>query len=238
MNGAHDVGGMQGFGAVPIETNEPVFHAQWERTVFAVMLGLAGQGHYNADHFRSARETVAPHRYLVSRYYELWLHGVEQLLAGTVTTAEIDAKVDQLRTNPAPVPRVHDPALAQRLHRGLHDGVSTAGAAPSPRRFHVGDVVRTRRDHPPGHTRLPRYARGKVGIVEAVYPAFPVPDRADAGDYTPQHLYCVAFAADELWGGSGEPNVEVHLDMWESYLRPAQQVSHDPSPDRGAAYAG
>ena len=236
MNGPHDLGGMHGFGPVPIETDEPVFHAAWERSVFTIMLGLAGQGHYNADHFRGARETIAPHRYLASRYYELWLHGVEQLLADRVPAAEIDAKVEQLRRDPRPLPRVEDPALAERLHRGLHDGVSTAGDAPAPRRFDVGDAVRTRPEHPPGHTRLPRYARDKAGVVEAVYPAFPLPDRADAGDYTPQHLYCVAFDARQLWGASGEPGVAVHLDMWEQYLLPAQQDGSLPSKE--AAHAG
>ena len=226
MNSPHDVGAMQQFGAVAVATDEPVFHDDWERTVFAIMLGLAGQGRYNADHFRSARETIPPHRYLASRYYELWLHAVERLLAGTIETAEIDAKVEQLRRNPsATAPRLLDPELAETLHHGLREGHSTAGDPGRPRRFAVGDTVRTRNDQPAGHTRLPRYARDKTGIVEALYPAFPVPDRADDGDYRPEHLYCVRFTGDELWGRSAEASTEVHLDMWESYLLPADLVA-------------
>ncbi|MBA3621009.1 MAG: nitrile hydratase subunit beta [Euzebyales bacterium] len=229
MNSPHDVGAMQQFGAVPRETDEPVFHDDWERTIFAIMLGLAGQGRFNADHFRSARETIPPHRYLTSRYYELWLHAVERLLAGTIDTAEIDARADELRRNPsATAPTVLNPELAETLHRGLREGHSTRGEASRSRRFTVGDVVRTRNDHPAGHTRLPRYARDKAGVVEALYPAFPVPDRADAGDYRPEHLYCVRFTGDQLWGDSAEPGCEVHLDMWESYLLPAEPVAAGP----------
>jgi nitrile hydratase len=224
MNSPHDIGGMQGFGPVTRETDEPVFHAEWERTVFAIMLGLAGQGRYNADHFRSARETIPPPRYLASRYYELWLFAVERLLADTITPDEIAAKVEQLRADPtAGAPTRTDPELAESLSRGLRDGHSTAGPDPRPRRYAVGDTVRTRNAHPAGHTRLPRYARDKRGVIEALYPAFPVPDRADDGDYAPEALYCVRFSADELWGESAEPRCDVRLDMWESYLLPEHQ---------------
>jgi nitrile hydratase len=223
VNSPHDVGAMQQFGPVPRETDEPVFHADWERKIFAIMLGLAGQGRYNADHFRSARETIAPHRYLTSRYYELWLHAVERLLAGTIEGEEIDAKVAELRRDPsAAAPTVVDAALAETLHRGLREGHSTRGAVDRPRRFTIGDGVHTRNEHPAGHTRLPRYARDKYGVVEALYPAFPMPDRADAGDYGAEYVYCVRFAGEELWGDTAEPGCEVHLDMWEPYLFPAE----------------
>lgn len=226
MNSPHDVGAMQRFGPVPRETDEPVFHADWERKIFSIMLGLAGQGHYSADHFRSARETIAPHRYLTSRYYELWLHAVERLLAGTIAAEQIEAKVAELRATPsATAPTVLDVQLAETLHRGLREGHSTRGVVDRPRRFAIGDAVRTRNEHPVGHTRLPRYARDKHGVVEALYPPFPVPDRADAGDETPEYVYCVRFAAEDLWGDTAEPGCEVHLDMWESYLVPAQAVA-------------
>ncbi|MPZ73887.1 MAG: nitrile hydratase subunit beta [Nitriliruptorales bacterium] len=221
MNTPHDIGGMHGLGAVPWQTDEPVFHADWERTIFSIMLALAGQGRFNADHFRSAREKVPAHRYLTSRYYELWLQAVERLVADVVAPDEIERWAEQLRQDPdVPVPRALDADLADALERGLREGLSTAGPVPHPRRYAVGDPVRTRNVHPPGHTRLPRYARDKEGVVDALYPAFPLPDRADDGDYRPEYLYCVRFAAEELWGDSAEPGCEVQLDMWESYLRP------------------
>lgn len=241
VNSPHDIGGMQRFGPVPCEVDEPVFHAPWERTIFAIMLGLAGQGHFSADHFRGARETIAPARYLTARYYELWLHALERLLAGTIDADELEAKVEQLRTHPDAIPpAVRNPELAESLHRQLREGHSTAGPDPAPRRYAVGDVVRTRNDHPSGHTRLPRYARDKQGVIEALYPAFPVPDRADTGGMRPEHLYCVRYRAEELWGDSAEPGCEVHLDMWENYLRPQADASPDPSSrhDREAAAHG
>lgn len=221
MNTPHDIGGMQGLGPIPREDDEPVFHADWERTVFAIMLALAGQGRYNADHFRGAREQVPAHRYLTSRYYELWLLAVERLLADTVPAAEIAQRARVLREGPVvQTPSRLDPALAQALERGVREGHSTAAPVAQPRRFDVGDPVRTRNIHPVGHTRLPRYARDKVGAIEALYPAFPVPDRADAGDYRPEYLYCVRFSGERLWGESAEAGTEVYLDMWETYLEP------------------
>ncbi len=224
---------MQQFGPVPREVDEPVFHADWERKIFSMMLGLAGQGRFNADQFRAARETIAPARYLTSRYFELWLHAVEKLLVGTIERNEIDARVEELRADPAltPVTAV-DPALADRVRRQLRQGYSTAGQAPTPRRHNVGDPVRTRNVHPPGHTRLPRYARDKRGVIEALYPAFPVPDRIAHGlDPRPEHLYCVRFEAQELWGESAERGCEVYVDMWESYLRPEPEDAPGPHLD-------
>lgn len=220
MNSPHDIGGMQRFGPVTVETAEPVFHTAWERSVLALMLGLAGQGYFNADQFRAARETVPPARYLVSRYFELWLYAVEQLMTERIPETEIDARVEQLRAGRGAEPVTRDPELAQRLHRQLRAGHSTAGDAGAARRFAVGDAVRTRTMHPEGHTRLPRYARDKRGVVEAVYPAFPLPDRVALGrDPHPEHLYCVRFSAQELWGDSAETGCEIYLDLWESYLR-------------------
>lgn len=219
MNSPHDIGGMQRLGPVTVETDEPVFHAGWERTVLGLMLALAGQGHFNADQFRGARETVPPAEYLVSRYFELWLHAVERLMAQAVSSAEIDARVELLRAGHTAARPAGDPALAGRLLGQLRAGHSTAGDAGTPRRYAVGDQVRTRTTHPESHTRLPRYARGKRGVVEAVYPAFPLPDRVAQGlDPRPEHLYCVRFPAEELWGDSAEPGCEVHLDLWETYL--------------------
>ena len=44
MNGAHDMGGVQGFGPVDAEVNEPVFHADWEKIVFAMTLAAGSMG--------------------------------------------------------------------------------------------------------------------------------------------------------------------------------------------------
>lgn len=219
MNGIHDLGGTHGVGRVVVEEDEPVFHTTWEARVAGMMLALAGSGNYNADTFRGARETIPAHRYLASRYYELWLYAVEQLMADRVSQAELEATVEALRTGARTVPVASDPALAERIRNGLRAGHSTAGAAPAPHRFVVGDRVRARVMHPVGHTRLPRYVRGRLGVIESRYPAFPLPDRnGRGGDPTPENLYCVRFTGDELWGADAEPRTEVLIDLWECYL--------------------
>ncbi len=192
MDGIHDLGGMQGFGRVPWSETEPRFHAPWEGRVFALAsLALAG-GVANADAFRHAIERLHPVAYLTSGYYGRWLAATELLLR--------EAAGREL-TRPA--------SLA-----------ALRSVDPAPR-FAAGDRVRTRRMHPTGHTRLPRYARGLPGTVALVHPAFVFPDtNAHQGGEHPQHVYAVRFAARELWGEGAEPGVQVHVDCFESYLEP------------------
>jgi nitrile hydratase subunit beta len=236
MNGIHDLGGMHGIGPVVVEADEPVFHAAWEARVAGMMLALGGTGHYNADTFRGQRETVPAHRYLASRYYELWLYAVEQLIADLVSSDELEATVEQLRRGERTVPQVLDPTMAQRVRQGLRDGHSTAGQAPQPHRYAVGQAVRARMIHPDGHTRLPRYVRGRVGVIESLYPAFPLPDRnGRGGDPTPENLYCVRFTGEELWGPDSEPNAEVLIDLWECYLEDPATAGSAPHTTTEAA---
>jgi nitrile hydratase len=213
---------MLGLGPVVIERDEPVFHADWEARVTGMMLALAGSGRYNADTFRGARETIPAHRYLASRYYELWLYAVEELIADLVSKEEIDTTVEALRHGRRTVRRVNAPAHAVRIRHGLRTGHSTAGTAPAPHRYAEGDLVRARVMHPSGHTRLPRYVRGRVGVIESRYPAFPLPDRnGRGGDPTPENLYCVRFTGEELWGPDAQSRTEVLIDLWECYLEEA-----------------
>jgi nitrile hydratase subunit beta len=225
VNGLHDLGGLGGLGPVVVEEDEPVFHARWEARTLGMMLALAGSGHYNADTFRAARETIPAPRYLTSRYYELWLFAVEQLMRDAVTPAELEAAVERLRRGELSVPDRRDPQLAARLRQGLRAGHSTAGTAAAPHRYAVGDRVRARNLQPAGHTRLPAYARGRVGTIERRYPAFPIPDRNAYGDPTPENLYCVRFDAHELWGPDGDANGDLMVDLWESYLEDVDDPS-------------
>jgi nitrile hydratase subunit beta len=217
MNGVHDMGGMDGFGPVVREQNEPVFHADWEGRVYALAATAMRVAQINEDEFRHAIERIAPERYLASSYYERWLAAVETLLVerGVVTRAEILAKQDAA-TDPA---QIANP-------------VSTQGPAPvkdkpekkPPRaRFAEGVRVRARNLNPSGHTRLPRYVRGKAGVVERDRGVFVFPDtNAHHAGTKPQHCYSVAFNARELWGKSAKANSRerVYLDLWEDYLEP------------------
>ncbi|UYO47195.1 nitrile hydratase subunit beta [Rhodopseudomonas palustris] len=218
MNGAHDMGGMDGFGPVVPESDEPLFHAAWERRAFALTLAMGRPGGWNIDMSRFARENRAPSDYLSMSYYQLWLAGLEALMAerGLVTADEIAAGSPLHPRKDVPVLGATD--VAPMLARGT----PTERDAPVPARFGVGDRVRTKELHPRTHIRLPRYVRGRVGTVELVHDAHVFPDNhAHGGGEQPQWLYTVAFEARELWGDDADPASRVSVDAWDSYLEPA-----------------
>ncbi len=98
MNGAHDMGGMDGFGPVEREADEPIFHAEWERRALALTIAMGLHGLWNIDMSRYARENRDPLGYLEDSYYERWLYGLEALLEqnGLVTRDEIEARMQAL----------------------------------------------------------------------------------------------------------------------------------------------
>lgn len=219
MNGAQDLGGMMGFGPVVPEPEDIRFHADWEKRALAITLAAGAMGRWNIDTSRHARETLHPADYLSSSYYEIWTKGLEKLLAaaGLVSAADLAAG------------RAVDPAIpgqkvlrADQVAAVLARGSNYERPAAAPARFAVDDVVLTRNDHPAGHTRLPRYARGKVGTVERVHGVFVLPDsNAHGRGESPQWLYTVRFDGRELWGEGADPTLTVSIDAWEGYLDPA-----------------
>lgn len=219
MNGVHDLGGFQDFGPVLPETDEPVFHAQWERRAFALTLAMAAPGGWNIDMSRHARESLPPAQYLASTYYEIWLAGIEKLMArrGLVTPGEIEA--GRMMVPAAAVPRV---LTADLVGEVLARGGPADREASGPACFAPGDTVRARNINPKGHTRLPRYARGREGTVVRVHGCHVFPDSNAHGlGEAPQWLYSVRFAARELWGEEAKTGDNVHIDLWEPYLEPA-----------------
>ena len=94
MDGAHDMGGVKGFGPVVPEPNEPVFHGDWERRVFALTVAMARPGGWNIDMSRFARENRPPEDYLSKSYFQIWLAGLETLMIerGLVTRDEIESR--------------------------------------------------------------------------------------------------------------------------------------------------
>lgn len=219
MNGAHDMGGVHGFGAVEIEPNEPYFHAGWERRALALTLAMGATGAWNLDMSRHAREARAPDDYLSKTYYEIWLAGLERLLmeAGLVTAEEIAAG------------RALEPALpvkrtlaAADVPAVLAKGGPTLRESRQPARFKPGDAVVACNMHPLGHTRLPRYARARRGEIALVHGCHIFPDsHAHGKGEDPRWLYSVRFPARELWGEDGDARSVVHIDLWEPYLEPA-----------------
>ncbi len=219
MNGAQDMGGMMGFGPVVPEKDEPVFHAQWERRAFALTLAMGATGSWNLDQSRAARESLHPAQYLAKTYYEIWIAGLEKLMAerGLVSPDEIAA--GKALHPPKPVARI---LTVADVPATLRKGGPSGRPATTPQRFQVGERVRARNLHPAGHTRLPRYVRGHMGAVTHVHGAHVFPDAHAAGrGESPQWLYTVRFTAQELWGEAADPIGSVSVDAWESYLEPA-----------------
>jgi nitrile hydratase len=219
MNGAQDLGGMMGFGPVQPEKNEPIFHADWEKRALGLTLCAGALGEWNIDVSRHARETLHPADYLSSSYYEIWTKGLEKLLLaqGLVSREELEAG----RSLAAPK-ATRPPLKAADVPARLAAGGPCDRPLDRAPRFAVGDRVRTRNIHPTGHTRLPRYARGKLGTIESRQGSFVLPDtNAHRQGEDPQWIYSVVFSGPELWGKDSDPTLSVAIDLWEPYLDPA-----------------
>jgi len=224
MNGAHDLGGMHGFGPVEIERNEPTFHHEWERRAFAITLAAGFLGKWNIDMSRYAREQMPPAEYLAATYYERWLFGLEKLLdaTGLVSRAELQSArkggVTQAAL-PAAGVRVLAASDVEAVLRKSREAKVDEDIPP---RFNVGDRVRTVNINPVGHTRLPRYARDKRGVVTVDHGVWVFPDTNGTGrGRNPQHCYSVSFEARELWGADAGPRDATYVDLWDDHLVPA-----------------
>ncbi|MCC6194532.1 MAG: nitrile hydratase subunit beta [Burkholderiales bacterium] len=216
MNGVHDMGGMQGFGPVMPEADEPWFHEPWERRVFALTLAMGATGAWNLDQSRTARESLPPARYLASSYYRIWLEGVRKLLLARGLVTEAELADGHAHAAPAALARV---LMEDEVAAVLARGSPTLRAANAPARLRVGDAVRTRNLNPPSHTRLPRYCRDKPGTVIRVHGAHVFADAHAHGREDPQWLYTVRFDAKDLWGPDTTADA-VSVDCWEPYLEP------------------
>ncbi len=223
MNGAHDLGGMHGFGPVAIEADEPVFHAEWERRVFALNMAMGGWRRWNLDMSRFAREQMPPAEYLATGYYEHWLWGLERLLEqhGFLQRSELDGRV-LAPSDPAPSKPLPGALSREGVPRLLQNRRAARLDDPVPPKFKAGDGVVARNINPLGHTRLPRYVRGRQGVVDQDYGVFVFADTHAAGlGKKPQHVYSVRFTARELWGPDAHPRDAVYVDLWDDYLDPA-----------------
>ena len=226
MDGIHDMGGMHGFGPVQPEANEPVFHEEWEGRLYAMRVSFPGlYGRPGAG--RYAIERLDPAFQLTASYYERWLETFVAGLAarGVVTAEELAERVAfYAGESSAAVPRTENPALAEQAMARLRrrQTLDHAELAVTPR-FSPGDRVGVHNIHPRGHTRLPRYVRGKQGVVSRYHGVHDFPDHEHSDDPIPppQPVYSVRFDMQELWGESAEPGEQLYIDIWESHLEPA-----------------
>jgi len=227
MNGVHDMGGMHGLGAIEPEQHEPVFHEPWEARVFAMVRAMGAWGKWNIDASRFQREQIPAAEYLRMSYYEKWLTGLCELMVaqGLVTSSELETGKAA-----AGVPKSAPALPADKVPVLVSKGSPSNRTTSATPRFTIGQPVRARNMNPLGHTRLPRYARGRPGVIDRVHGVFVFPDtNALFQGENPQHLYSVKFAARELWGGSADTRDHVYsaisadyvyIDLWESYLEP------------------
>ncbi len=215
MNGIHDMGGMDGFGEVQPQDGE-AFHDPWEKQVFAASM-LVSTG-ASLDERRFKGESIRPIEYLSQSYFARWFYGLETglLKNGFVTEEELKnpegslARVDGYQAVRAE--EVED----RRTWRSNRMQVDV------PPKFQVGDDVMVKNEHPRGHTRRPRYVRGRRGRVHIDHGVYPFPDtRAHGLGDKPQHCYSVKFAATELWGSRGNPRDRVYVDLFDDYLEVA-----------------
>jgi nitrile hydratase len=217
MNGAHDMGGGQeDRGPLEHDKNEPVFHAPWEARVYALTRAMSAWGKWNLDASRHALELMPAADYLRMSYYERWFHRLARQVVeyGLVSQEEFDsgkAASGSMKATPAMT-------LATSSH-WLSRGIPSSHDSSVRPRFKVSQRVRARNIDPAGHTRLPRYVRGKTGVIVRDHGVYLFPDsNAHFQGERRQHVYSVRFAATELWGAIASPRDSVHLDLWDDYL--------------------
>jgi nitrile hydratase beta subunit len=219
VNGVHDMGGMHGMGPIQVEQNEAVFHHPWEGRVFALRRAMGAWRKWNIDVSRHEVELVPPVDYLRMSYYARQFAAFLPMLvkSGLVTQAEIESGIPaegQVKATPA--------LTVEKALTLVAKGVPTSRDVAVAPRFQLGQRVRARNIHPVGHTRLPRYARGKLGTIDRDHGVFVFPDtNAHFVGEKPQHVYSVRFMARELWGNQAAAQDSVYLDLWDDYLEPA-----------------
>jgi nitrile hydratase len=213
MNGIHDMGGMRGLGEIGYRENEPGFHEPWEVRLFALVRAL------RLGSLRPYIERIPAADYLRMSYYERWYTALVAKIIerGVITRAEVESG----RAEPASVKAT--PALTPAAARGvLFRPPQTEQDIQLTPRFHVGDRVRGRTINPTTHTRMPRYTRGKAGVVERDRGVFHLPDSEQvSAEPKPQHVYLIHYTAQELWGEEASTHDSLYIDMWEDYLEAA-----------------
>jgi nitrile hydratase len=223
MDGVHDVGGMDGFGPVDTTEHEDTFHERWEGVTYAAFLAGLGSGTFGIDEFRHSIERLAPAEYLTASYYDRWVRGISRLFVekGVIDADALRERTAAIEAGEATVPDREDPDLLGELAAGVTEAYDASGDGDQPR-FAAGDRVVVRNHNPAGHTRCPGYVRRAQGEVRTCRGHHSLPDAAAHGKARSEPLYNVRFQPEELWGERADRATAVSVDLWESYLRPAE----------------
>ena len=217
MNGIHDLGGMDNFGPVKAEENEPVFHDDWERTIYSLTNALIPAGYFCVDEIRRTVETIPPAQYLQAKYYEKWLYALEMIaLEKDILTKEEIMTGQSVRKEGG---NVRPAVTKEMIEYAMTNPIPVNLDVDIPAKFKAGDKIIAKNIHPLHHTRLPRYIRGKRGLVEHDHGIFLLPDtNAHGGPDSPQHVYTVRFTARELWGEEAPAKDSVCIDLFDDYM--------------------
>ncbi len=203
MNGPQDMGGMMGFGPIAPDANEPLFHAPWQRRALAISLAMGAARQWNIDMSRHAREKTPPEQYWSLSYYEIWMEGLQRLLAERGLLDGPSKKLPVLE--------------AANVASVLAKGSPYVRATDTKPLFKIGDRVKVRNLHADGHTRLPGYLRGRTGEIVLYHKAHVFPDSNSKGEgENPQHLYAVRFKARDVFGADNDDDLQA--DLFEPYL--------------------
>jgi nitrile hydratase beta subunit len=234
VNGPHDLGGVSGFGTIPMRDEPPrAYPGGWEgRTVGAVIASVA-IGLFDMDRFRAGVESLPPIAYMDSDYFRRWLHSLERNLvqSSAITEADVERRLQELRENPDfALPRRSDPEGLAAVVAYVENGGPIARRIEAEPAFSIGDRVRARRirieRRGEQHTRLPGYVQGREGTIHMRHPPARVPDiEVAGGPQRSEHVYTVRFDGRGLWP-DGEA-ATVCVDLWESYLEPVTATEED-----------
>jgi len=218
MDGIHDLGGREGYG--PIDVGEPpeAFHAPWEARLLGIVRAFTRPRNWSIDWFRHVRECIGPNDYLTRPYYDQWLQTYAAMMidSGVATRDELATGKSARPLPDQPPPMTPDKVATAKTAMARFDRESKTLPV-----FAAGDAVITRSHGSRGHTRLPQYARGRTGRVEAFRGFHVLPDTNMTGGGPAEALYTVAFHAADLWPGAHGRKDRVFLDLWESYLERA-----------------
>ncbi len=219
MDGVHDMGGMHGFGPVDTSNDGALFPNTWESRVFATNLAMSIHLGNNVDRFRFRIESMPPAEYLHSSYYERWLASV---LAGVKELGLLsDTELAEIHAGRVPDVTAGDavaltPVVVQNMVNPPGGKRRDMSGTPA---FAIGEKVRARAMHRPGHTRMPRYVRGCIGTIVSDNGKQILPDtHANSGEEVMERLYTVRFKSSDIWGEDANPLDSVCVDLWESYL--------------------
>jgi len=215
MDSIHDLGGRQGFGAIDVHEAEEAFHEPWEGRLFGLVRAMSRPADWSLDWFRHCRELIEPADYLTRPYYDQWL----QAYAAMMVNSGI-ATVEELASGKAKMPAsgLAPPMTASDVDEARKGNGNFEREINEPPLFAVGDIIKVKSDGIPGHTRLPAYARGRRGIVEARHGAHVFPDANAHGEKQAAQIYTIGFDMAELWPEAKGRRERVFLNMWEGYL--------------------